>query len=99
MVTINPLWLVITIVATWRITNIITEEKIAEPLRKVFGDDGVSYPDTMIAYLFHCFYCMSVWVGLICTLLMLFFPFILLPFAISGTSIFLKEFINKRTYG
>ena len=94
---INLLWVVIGSLATWRITNIIINEKIFEPLRKVLGVvDDIHYPETMIGYLFSCFYCMSVWVGFICALLLYFFPFVLLPFALSALSIIVKEYIVDR---
>lgn len=97
---INPIvWIVVAALATWRITNIITSEKIFEPLRKGLGiTDDIHYPDTFLGYLFSCFYCMSVWVGFVCTLLLIFFPYALLPFSLSALSILIKESINERVY-
>jgi hypothetical protein len=96
---INPIWLVIAILATWRMTNIVTEEKIFEPLRKGLGSDGIHYPDSFFGYLVSCFYCFSVWAGVICTLLYIFFPYPLLPLALSAVSIFLKENVSGERNG
>jgi hypothetical protein len=85
-----PEWvwvLVVAPLATWRITNILYQEKIAEFLHRWTGDD----PSTFFGYLINCFYCSSVWVGIAVTIAVLVFPLIILPFALSAIAIFIHE--------
>jgi len=79
--------------ATWRVTNIIHEEKIAEPLRKLVGFDGVGFPDTFIGYLFSCFKCLSVWVAGFLFLIWQITPAIPTIFALSALAVVLWETI------
>lgn len=93
-------WLAVIIpLATWRLTHIlVAPEKIAEKIHGLVGrkPDEVlpghyTYPDTMLAYLFQCYYCMSVWMGLVCVLVWAVFPYALLPLAASALTIFIEE--------
>jgi len=92
-------WLELAILAlaTWRVTSIIHSEKIAYPLRRLFGAKmdkllGVEvYPDTFLGHLIQCFWCVSVWVAAGSTLVYLYDVRFLIPFAISALAIFMNE--------
>ena len=101
---INWFWLVVGFLATWRLTNIIHWEGIAAPIRKIFGgnsdkEGNIHYEPlyifkwrvTFFAKLLSCFMCLSVWVGILVTILVLVFPWILIPFALSTIAIIIEE--------
>lgn len=89
-------WFIVACLAGWRITSIIVTEKIFYPVRQLAGQDDLgSYPDTLLGYLFGCFWCMSVWVGLLCTVLWVVFPYALAPFAISALSVLIEEHLDR----
>ena len=73
-------WLLVAILATERLTSIVYREKIAEPLRYWIGErkdihTGLdSFPDTFLGKLFACFWCLSVWVALLVTIVWYIFP-------------------------
>lgn len=100
----HPLfWLVVGILATWRLTSIVREEEIASPLRKTVGveefgsdPDYWQYPINFIGAVLSCFWCLSVWVGGIVTILLFLFPPLLIPFALSAAAIFLKDWQDSR---
>lgn len=90
--------IVIAVLAAWRITSIINREKIAAFLRKIVGEradpyvpNAYHFPDTFLANLVSCFWCLSVWVSALCFGIMLINPYFLYPFAISAVVIFLDE--------
>lgn len=93
---VNGFWLLIAGLATWRISNILTAEKIAEPLREQLGivdmEGYVDAPDTFLAGVFSCLWCMSVWVGLAATITLLLVPEALLPFAFSAIAILVDRY-------
>lgn len=89
-------WAIIAALATARITLILHEERIARGIRGLFGiveedDDLTIYPETFWGYLFGCYWCLSVWAGAFCTLILLVRPEVLLPFALSMLAILLYE--------
>lgn len=88
-------WVVVAVLATTRLTLILHEERIAKGIRGLFGitesDDLVIYPETFWGYLFGCYWCLSVWVGIFCTIILIFMPILLLPFALSMVAILLNE--------
>lgn len=96
---INWLWVLIGTLATWRITSILRSEGIAEPFRKIFRVNDDKYtPFYLLGKEIHffgelvtCFWCLSVWVGGLVTLLILVLPWILIPFALSGVAIIIEE--------
>ena len=88
--------------ATWRIASLLIAERgafdVFVKLRKAvgIGHDAEGqpnlYPDTMLADLFSCVRCMSVWVGIVLTLVYVFVPSMLwlwlcLPLALSAAAI------------
>ena len=85
--------------ATWRITSIIQAEEIMRPLRRLFGvryDEALLtevYPDTFMGKLIKCFWCVSVWCGLACTLIYFADVRILYPFAASASAILLDKIL------
>jgi len=85
----DPVWLVLGALATWRITSIILYERIFNSFRvlveKRFTKDG------LVGYFFSCFWCFSVWVGATVSLLIIFCPYLLVPFGLSAVSIFLQR--------
>lgn len=88
--------LIVCALATWRLTNIIEQEEIGEPLRKIAGEyendlGGLSYPDTFLGKLFGCFWCLSVWVGGIVTIMSEINLLLMYPFALSTLAIALRE--------
>lgn len=89
-------WLVVGSLAAWRLTNIAHWEKIFRPVRRLFDiredDEGrFIYPDTFFGKLWSCFWCLSVWVSLGVTIVILVFPWVLLPFAISAVAIIIEK--------
>lgn len=100
----NPFfWGIAGFLAVWRITNIVQREEIAAPVRKAVGimeidnedPDYWIYPDNFIGKVFHCFWCGSVWVGIAVTLLLILFPPLILPFALSAGAIIIKEYLDR----
>lgn len=98
------LWLPIGFLATWRLTSIIHIEGIADPIRNFFGaihdkDGNIHYLPLNIfgkevsffAELLSCFWCLSVWIGMLVLILILVFPWVLIPFALSTVAIILEE--------
>lgn len=101
----NPLiWSIVGMLAVWRITNIIQQEEIAEPLRRKLGvteskddPDYRIYPDNFIGKVLECFWCGSVWVGGVVTITLFIFPPLLLPFALSAGAILVKDWLEQET--
>lgn len=98
-------WFVIAVLATWRLTLILHQEKIAKPIRDLIGIREVpilnneivrTYPDTFIGQLFSCFMCLSVWVSFGVMGLLLFLPIVLIPLALSMAAIALQISIFER---
>jgi hypothetical protein len=90
--------------ATWRIASIITQERIFENFRtKLTGVrvDPEFAPDTLSlwAYLWHCVWCMSVWVGAGVVLVYHFIPEVTYPFVVSALSIMTTEIIERLQIG
>lgn len=92
---VTPLDLVLMVLATWRIASIIHTEEIGRGFRKIFGvdedDSIITYPNNFFGKLISCFWCVSVWSGILVYGLFLLFPYILVPFAISTGAILIKE--------
>ena len=93
----------VTGLATWRITSIIQNETIFEPVRRWLGEKEVTlenglvfteYP-TFVSKLIHCFMCLSVWVALACTILLFICPYILLPFFFSAIAIIINVWLSR----
>lgn len=100
----NFFWLLVMVLATWRITHILAlPEKIAIPLHTRFlgakpdvdMPGQFTYPDKFLSNLFVCHYCLSVWVGTAAVIVWAVFPYALLPFAVSALSVLFEE----RRYG
>jgi hypothetical protein len=77
--------------ATYRLANIVYEERIAEPLRKLVGYDGISYPDTWLGYLFNCFRCLSVWSAAVTLVLYIYAVPLVWILAASAIALLIKE--------
>lgn len=90
-------WLVIASLATWRLTSILYREKIATPIRYWIGErkdihtGKETYPDTFIGKVIACFWCLSVWCGIVVLLIWFVFPYILIPLALSAISILIEQ--------
>lgn len=85
------------VLATWRLTSIINRERIAQPIRKLFGESEdsvglVSYPATFFGYLISCFMCLSIWISLIVIGIWLVCPYILWPFALSAGALLVEKY-------
>lgn len=100
----NPFfWAIAGFLAVWRLTNIIQREEIAAPIRRSVGiiePDGEDpdhwiFPDSFLGKVFYCFWCGSVWVSLFVTLLLLVFPPLILPFALSAGAIAFKQYLEQ----
>lgn len=101
----SGLLFIITILATWRFTHLIQNEKgplkIFVRLRSLFGilhdeeDIPYLYPDNIIAPLFSCMWCMSIWTSLFCTLIILIEPILLVPLAVSGGTLLLQLAVDN----
>lgn len=100
--------LLILIFATWRITNLFTDDAEGGPwdtLHIIRYRAGVRYDDKRRAYginilsrMMTCFWCFSIWIGLVVLLVSL-LPYwigyyFLLPFALSGTALVVKKVIS-----
>lgn len=68
----KALHIVFAVLASWRLTEIITQERIFERVR-------VKWP----LYLWSCSRCVSVWAGVIATALVLYYPYANWPLALS----------------
>lgn len=82
--------------AAWRLTSIVNRERIAAPIRKVFGEsvDAVglpSYPANFFGYLISCFMCLSVWISLLVIGIWIVYPYILWPFALSAAVLLMEK--------
>jgi hypothetical protein len=91
-------WFVVGILAVYRISSIMVDEKIAAPFRHLLGvevsiDGILIYPDTFFGALISCFRCTSVWVAFGCIVLFLTIPVLLLPFAVSAGAVMIDEVI------
>jgi hypothetical protein len=98
MVDINIVYLLIGVLATFRLTNLLWREvgpfKVLVWIRERFGvvHDHLGfphgYPDTMWGKLFECNWCLSVWVGTAVAIVLLVGGWwLLLPFALSAGSL------------
>lgn len=92
----EALSVLVIVLAAWRITILIHADKIMSWFRRLLGETTdehgfISYPDTFFGNLISCVRCVSVWVGLFVFIAYLVFPYILVPFAISGAIIFIQE--------
>lgn len=91
-------WVVITILAIWRISSILSRERIARWYRSLAGvsegGDWQDVPETLAGYLVTCLWCTSVWVSMILIPVMYFFPIILLPFAFSAVAIWFDSCVK-----
>ena len=91
----------ILVLATWRLASILQRELIMEKVRnKVFGEtyntllNTYTYPDTFLGHLIQCFMCVSVWTGLLCSIVYVYDPRFLLPLAASAVAIALDKVIS-----
>ncbi len=96
----NFFWLIVASLAAWRLTSILYREKIANRIRYWAGErhdphtNKESYPDTFVGKLFACFWCLSVWTGMIIVVIWFICPAILLPLALSAVSILVDQRIE-----
>lgn len=87
--------------AVWRLTSILYQEKIAQPIRELLGvrhdrlGNVESYPATWYGYLIGCTLCLSVWVSLLFAIWVFVFPYVLLPFFLSAVSIMIQRINDK----
>jgi hypothetical protein len=85
--------------ATWRLTSIIHREGIARFVRRLAGGkwdstlEVTEYPDNFVGELFSCFWCLSVWVALLCTLTYFIFPPVLYILAASTVAILIERLV------
>lgn len=101
--------LILLILACWRIANLLTDYKELGPyevlwkIRKLAGvktdQYGIPYGETVLAEIFSCIWCMSVWVGLAIGLLYYLFPsgvenFVAIPFGLSGGLLLVHKYIR-----
>lgn len=95
MTEIAIIQLIILSLATWRISNLLTDETELGPFgaldfTRAFFDEFVN------SDVLKCLWCCSVWVGMILTLAVYFLPvitfWICLPFALSTIAIFVDRY-------
>lgn len=85
LLTLNSVTILLSIIAIYRITAIIIDDRIFDAIREfIFRKFGTSKLD--IAYLITCYWCLSFWVGLLCLPLMLFVPWLWGPAALVLTA-------------
>jgi hypothetical protein len=92
--------------ANWRIAHLLASQEagpynILHRLRHFVGvrhSGNDVHGTNEFAQLFTCVWCMSLWTGLLLTLLLYFYPKLtkqmIMPFALSGMAILLEEKIN-----
>lgn len=91
-------WLVIIVpITAWRITVLITQDRIAEPFRRMFeqydsATESYYFTDDLLPYLVHCFSCVSFWVGVFCYIIYSVQPELLLPFFFSGMALLVDTY-------
>lgn len=84
----------IVVIIVWRLTHLISSEDgpfdLIIKLRKLAGD-------TFFGKLMDCFYCLSVWIGLVCACFVTadIKEIIILSIFYSGASILLEKLTNK----
>ena len=98
--------IIILILATWRISSLLVDEsgpfQMFEALRCWMGirynEYGISYSTMEWTGMFTCLWCMSVWIGVIVTILYATIPLyttiMLMPFALSTGAIIVKGFLD-----
>lgn len=102
----NLVYLLVGVLATYRVTSLLQREvgpfKIFVWIRERFGivHDVLGfphgYPNTLWGKLFECYWCLSVWVGAMVTVMMaLDLWWLLLPVALSGGAILCVEGVEK----
>ncbi len=89
-------WLLIVSLATWRLACLLHAEDgpwaIFDRLRYWAGT--YREPQPFLGQLLGCFWCLSVWIGLLCGLIGYYAWPVLLPFALSGAAILLDAAIR-----
>lgn len=97
---------IILALATYRISNLLVNENGPFEILEIFRHKiGVKYNDSNIPYglnqfaeLFTCIYCLSIWIGIIISLLYMTVPvyttIICLPFALSTVAIGLHKYVK-----
>ena len=83
--TINPLTIILSIVAIYRITALIIDDRVFDRPRE-FIESRVKGTWIDVPYLITCYWCLSFWVGLLCLPLMIFLPYIWVPLALILTA-------------
>jgi hypothetical protein len=73
------------VLASWRLTELIALDRIAEPLRK-----------KLPLYVLRCPRCLSVWAGAVSTALFVFFPWANWPLAFAWLYLAHNEFVSTR---
>lgn len=92
----DALWLLIALLATWRLSAMLTREE--GPFKIMVTARSILYGIKGLAPIADCFLCASVWIGLGCTVLTL-IPYIrwwLVPFALSGGAILIDGLFRSR---
>ena len=92
----NPVfWTGIGILATYRISHLLSTDRITRGIRKFFRvqeDFDQDLQPNFIAKVLVCFWCTSVWVSLFIFLYMIFLvPVAMIPFAFAGGALVLEE--------
>lgn len=93
----REVYLIIAVLAVWRITHMVWKERIFRSFRYLFGErldkatGFFSYPDTWYGYLIDCFLCLSVHVSIWVTVVWYLCPILLVPFALSTLAIWMQE--------
>lgn len=97
-------WLIIGILATYRLTYLINSENAPFNLAGRFRTwIGIRYDErsqkvitNQFAEMVNCFYCLSIWMGLL-VFIVLYVPaiqIVVLPFALSGGASMLKRWVG-----
>lgn len=83
----DALWFIIAMLATWRISVMLTREE--GPFQIVVVARSILYKIKGLSALADCLFCASIWIGLFAAITML-IPYVrwwLVPFALSGGAI------------
>jgi hypothetical protein len=95
---------IIIALATWRVSNLITYEmgpydvfdKFRAKIGIVYDEYGNPYGQNELANLVKCLWCLSIWIGVILTIVYVLFDiWILIPFAASAVAVIASETVDN----
>lgn len=95
----DPVWLIVATLATWRLSFMVTQE--IGPFQSMVYLRTRLYQIRGLSALADCLWCASVWIGILCTGLMVipYARWLMVPFALSAGAIFAHTLLPGRSKG